>query len=154
MRFQIASTQILIYLWRTNEDKKPSMGAGHVSFEGELWMCGSYGLSWHSVCILMKGVLSSIDIRLLNACYASLLPALLFRPSVRPSHFTFFVFCGLWPLGSCPNDQPLPTCTRLYPFILTPSKLFFSLFRLLSLTKQSYFKNSVQLKMREQVYHI
>ena len=71
-------------------------------------------------------------------------------PSVRPSHFTFFVFA----VFACPNDQPLPTCTRLYPFILTPSKLFFSLFRLLSLTKQSYFKNSVQLKMREQVYHI
>ena len=26
-------------------------------------------------------------------------------PLVRPSHFTFFYFCGLWPHRSCPNDQ-------------------------------------------------
>ena len=29
-------------------------------------------------------------IRFLVACYAALNPALLVRPSVRPSHFTFF----------------------------------------------------------------
>ena len=26
-------------------------------------------------------------------------------PSVGSSHFTFLVFCGLWPHCSCPNDQ-------------------------------------------------
>ena len=45
----------------------------------------------------------------LVACFATLHPALLVGPSVRPSvrhTLLFFVFfCGLWPHCSCPSDQ-------------------------------------------------
>ena len=49
------------------------------------------------------------------------------RRSVRPSHFTFLVSCGLWPYCSCPNDgvasnmapaHPHATWVAVYPALL------------------------------------
>ena len=62
----------------------------------------------------------SVACHFLVACYATLHPALSVRPSVcpsvRPSHFTFFVFfCGLWPHCSCPSDQVTSNTAPAHP---------------------------------------
>ena len=52
-------------------------------------------------------------IRFLVACYAALNPALLVRPSVRPSHFTFSALMGflaLLLLPKCSTDLNYGPC--------------------------------------------
>ena len=59
----------------------------------------------------------------LGACYATLQPAL----SVR--HTLLFVFCGLWPHCSCPNDQVTSNTAPAHPHA-TGVAVYLALFNL------------------------
>ena len=100
---------------------------------------------------------------LLVACYASLHPALSVRPlvrppvgpSIRPSHFTFFGFLGLWPHCSCPSNQvtsnTVPahlhaTGVAVYPALFSWQILFHSLTKLSFFVSACYLFDSIKLK--------